>query len=156
MILILDNTVLSNFAVVKRLDLLVTALGTQLSAPTLVLVEFQRGMALERVPVSSLGFLQELVLQPEEIPLYEEFLEHLNAGESACLAIAYHRHGRVLTDDRDARKIAAQRQIPISGTLGIWQRLLTQKQITLQEADSYLQQMIVHGYRSPVSTLADL
>ena len=40
--------------------------------------------------------------------VFQELLMRVNAGEAACLAVASQRNGRILTDDRDARKLAAQ------------------------------------------------
>ena len=76
--------------------------------------------------------------------------------EAACLAVAAHRNGRVLTDDRDARKLAAQMKIPVSGTLGVLLRLVQIDALTLPEANNMLKQMIAQGYRSPVEKLDDL
>jgi len=62
----------------------------------------------------------------------------------------------VFTDDRDAREIAADMQIPVSGTLGLLVRLVDQGALSLQEADDPLRRMIASGYRSPVTQLADI
>jgi predicted nucleic acid-binding protein len=59
----------------------------------------------------------------------------------------------VLTDDRDARKLAAQLRIPVSGTLGILLRVVQIDVVTLPEANDILLQMIAKGYRSPVQDL---
>jgi predicted nucleic acid-binding protein len=95
-------------------------------------------------------------LGAEEEALYQELLEHINAGEASCLAVAAYRGGRVLTDDRDARKLAAQLKIPISGTLGALLRLVQNHALSLPEANELLGQMIAHGYRSPINKLEDL
>jgi predicted nucleic acid-binding protein len=90
------------------------------------------------------------------LPNYHQFLRALNEGEAACLAIALARGCRVLTDDRDARELARQLRIPISGTLGVLIRLVDMKHFRLDEADALLSQMIAAGYRSPVVSLRDL
>jgi len=47
-------------------------------------------------------------------------------------------------------------QIPVSGTLGLLVRLVDQGFLSLQEADDLLRRMIVAGYRSPVTRLAEI
>lgn len=154
--LLLDNTVLSNFALIARVDLLIEAMGDQISTPPQVIDEFNEGVARGRLPQVGLDWLEVVSLEADEEALYQELTGRLNAGEAACLAVAAHRGGRVLTDDRDARILAAQIKIPISGTLGSLLRLIRMQALTLSEANELLSQMIAHGYRSPVEKLEDL
>jgi hypothetical protein len=70
--------------------------------------------------------------------------------------VAAQRNGRILTDDRDARKLAAQLKIPVSGTLGILLRLVQIDALMLFEANEMLGQMVSKGYRSPVQKLEEL
>ncbi len=46
--------------------------------------------------------------------------------------------------------------IPISGTFGLLVRLVDQGILSLTDADALLNQMIVAGYRSPLTSLATL
>ena len=154
--LLLDNTVLSNFALIARVDLLIEAMGDQISTPPQVIDEFNEGVARGRLPQIGLDWLEVVSLEADEEALYQELTGRLNAGEAACLAVAAHRGGRVLTDDRDARILAAQIKIPISGTLGSLLRLIRMQALTLSEANELLSQMIAHGYRSLVEKLEDL
>lgn len=156
MILLLDNTVLSNFALVDRLKLLPKALENQIAAPRQVIAEYDEGVKRGILPETEWDWLQVVKLESAEEALFEEHLRRLNPGEAACLAIAVHRNGFVLTDDRDARKLAAQLKVPVSGTLGVLLRLVQTDTLTLHEANSILQQMIDRGYRSPVHTLDEL
>jgi hypothetical protein len=95
-------------------------------------------------------------LEAKEETLFQELLNRVNAGEAACLAVASQRNGRILTDDRDARKLAAQLKIPVSGTLGILLRLVQTNVLTLSEANEILGWMVSRGYRSPVQKLEEL
>jgi predicted nucleic acid-binding protein len=101
-IALLDNTVLSNFAVAGRVDLLRLALGDDAAAPPEVLAELQAGIDLGRLPPNDWSWLAILSLAESERAVYEQLLERLNAGEAACLALARRRGYRVFTDDRDA------------------------------------------------------
>lgn len=154
--LLLDNTVLSNFALIARVDLLIEAMSDQISTPPQVIDEFNEGVARGRLPQVELDWLEVISLETDEEALDQELTGRLNAGEAACLAVAAHRGGRVLTDDRDARILAAQLKIPINGTLGALLRLIGIQTLTLSEANELLSQMIAQGYRSPVERLEDL
>lgn len=95
-------------------------------------------------------------LDDQENHLFEQYLVRVNAGEASCLAVAGQRGGRILTDDRDARELASQLSIPVSGTLGILLRLVQMQTISLDKANECLRRMIGKGYRSPVGRLDDL
>ena len=156
MIILIDNTVLSNFTLVQRIDLLQQAVGPTAAIPAHVKQEFDTGVQRKRLPTTDLSWLPVLTLSTNEQRVYQQFLQKLNAGEAACLAIASQRQGRVLTDDRDARLLANQLNVPISGTLGVLLRLQTLKLLSLSQADALLAEMITKGYRSPVQSLQEL
>jgi predicted nucleic acid-binding protein len=153
---LLDNTVMSNVAVVGRPDLLQIAFGNTLATPQQAFAELEAGMRLGALPHLDWQWLPVWTLDAAEVPHFNLFLRTLNAGEAACLAIALTRRCRVLTDDRDARELARQLQIPVSGTLGALTRLVDMKHLSLDEADVLLSLMTVAGYRSPVVSLRDL
>ncbi len=156
MMLLLDNTVLSNFALVDRIELLSKALGSEVATTSQVIGEFNDGVARNRLPETKLDWLEVISMEAKEETLFRELLARVNAGEAACLAVAAQRNGRILTDDRDARKLAAQLKIPVSGTLGILLRLVQIGALTSPDADEILKQMIAGGYRSPVKKLEEL
>ncbi len=156
MLLLLDNTVLVNFALVGRADLLRLALGPEVATPPQVMEEFLAGVALGRVPETDWTWLSVVSLSAIEEESHQQLRRHLNQGEAACLAVAAHRPARVLTDDWDARATAGRRGIAISGTLGVLVRLAKSDQLTAAQADDLLQNMIAQGYRSPVESIKDL
>lgn len=156
MIILLDNTVLSNFALVGRADLLQQALGQTAATTVQVLQEFQRGVDLELLPATDWRWLRVLTLASQEEALNRQLCERLNAGEASCLAIAAQLKGQVMTDDRDARWIATQMQIPISGTLGLLRYLVELEDLSLSVADQLLHTMIEFGYRSPIESISEL
>ncbi len=156
MIVLLDNTVLSNFALVGYAAHLRFILGETAATTPQVLQEFERGVELGLLPVVDWSWLRVLTFTPQEKALYKRFCERLNAGEASCLAIAAQRKGRVLTDDRDARWVATQMQIPIGGTLGLLRYLVEREDLSLLAADQLLREMIELGYRSPIESIAEL
>ncbi len=107
MIALLDNTLLSNFTLVERADLVRLGLGEHAVTTEAVWDELQTGMRVGRLPDQDWSWLQVLALEEGEQVLYRHFARRLNMGEASCLAIAASRGYRVLTDDRDAREMAA-------------------------------------------------
>jgi predicted nucleic acid-binding protein len=155
-LLLLDNTVLSNFALVGHIALLEQVLGHRAATVTEVVREYQRGVLLRRVPEINWQWLTVHHLVPDEIALYRAFLRRLSAGEAACLAVAYTRKMSVVTDDRDARQIAIQYGIPKTGTIGLLVQAIQVQKVTLNQGNQILQQMISTGYRSPLDALDTL
>ncbi|MBI3952080.1 MAG: DUF3368 domain-containing protein [Acidobacteria bacterium] len=147
--ILLNNTVLSNFAQVHRINLLEVAASGRAAMTEAVLEEFNKGIALGYFQDISLDWLPVLSLSPEEQQTFQLIQLRLGAGEASCLAIAHHRGMRVATDDMDARRHAQRSGIPISGTLGILVYLVGNHIINLQEANAILAEMIQHGYRAP-------
>lgn len=156
MIALLDNTVLSNFAVVGRSDLIHRVLGEDAATVEAVWDEHQAGIRAGRLPAEDWSWLPVLPLRESEVALFQQLSRRLNAGESACLALAAERGGRILTDDRDARETAAEWHIAISGTLGLLLQAIDLGIITIAEGNELLQRMIADGYRSPVISLREL
>ena len=58
MILLLDNTVLSNFALVECISLLPDALGSQIATTSQVISEYQNGVAKGILPAASWEWLE--------------------------------------------------------------------------------------------------
>lgn len=154
--ILLDNTVLSNFAVVRRSELLRVAFGDLPATSQEVLEELNVGISRGKLPDLDWSWLPAWTLDETEKAHYEHFLHTLNAGEASCLAMALVRGCRFLTDDRDARELAGLLQVPISGTLGVLARLIDIGAVELDEAESLLREMIAAGYRSPITSLVEI
>jgi predicted nucleic acid-binding protein len=155
-IALLDNTVMSNFALVERPDLLRTAFGGTLATPQQAFNELVAGVRRGKLPDLDWSWLSVWALEAAETPHYRQFLRRLNAGEAACLAMAIHREGRLVTDDRDARELAHRLRIPLSGTLGVLVRLVDVGALQVEQADALLSRMMVAGYYWPVVSLEEL
>lgn len=156
MITLLDNTVMSNLAVVERPDLLIAAFGKELATPEQAFAELVTGVQCGKLPDLDWSWLPIWTLQAAETSRFQRFRAALNAGEAACLAMALNRGCRVVTDDRDAREFARRLQIPLSGTLGVLIRLVDIGSLGIDHADALLSRMIAAGYRSPVLSLQEL
>ena len=153
---LLDNTVLSNFALVGQTHLLRDSLGRRAATVAEVVQEYERGVLLGRTPPLNWQWITIYGLAADELELYQTFLRKVSAGEAACLTVAYLRTMAVFTDDRDARQIAIQYGIPVSGTIGVLVEATRRNILSLEQANRVLLEMIHLGYRAPFSTLDSL
>lgn len=151
---LVDNTVLSNFAKVNRLNLLKKAFK-KVYVTEHVLGEFKRGVERCVLPNLSIDF-EVLKLRDEEFELYNSLRVKLGKGEASCLAIAKKRGMKILTDDSDARKIANILGVPVSGTVGVLVRCIERNVISKEEGNQILKDMISKGFYSPISDLNEI
>lgn len=149
-----DTTVLSNFAQVKRPDLLRQAFP-DLAAPTQVREELAVGEKLGVVPPCDWSWLKIIELTDSEQVRAVELRKYLQAGEAACIAMVAARGGRLLTDDRAARHMAGTLGITVSGTIGVLIRLWRRGILVAEQGDALLSEMIGHGYRSPILSIRE-
>jgi predicted nucleic acid-binding protein len=153
--ILLDNTVLSNFALVKRTDL-VLQLWPHCSTTADTWREYQAGVALGYLPKETWTTLPRTELNETEEKIARQLVNALGAGERTCIAVAKTRNGLFVTDDRKARQVALEMGVIVSGTLGILVVAVERKIIPIGEANQLLAQMIEYGYRSPVDNLRSL
>lgn len=159
-----NTTALSNFAVAGRLDLLRDRYRGSAFTTLEVVDELRRGVKAGYLylgpilrEVEDLG--QEAwidILAPqsaEEHYLRAEFDDRLDAGEASCLAIAVLRGLTFVTDDLAARQLAKERNVSVTGTLGILVALVRSEVLSLPEANAMLFDMIHQRYHSPVDRL---
>jgi predicted nucleic acid-binding protein len=154
--IVLDNTVLSNFALVQHPEYIRQAFCEPAGTTEQVLDELARGVELGRLPECSWEWLERIRMTATEVSQFTQLRQQLDEGEASCLAVATQRQWKVATDDKDARKWAIRLHIPHTGTLGILGLLITQNQMTLTEGNAWLHRMIEAGYHSPMKTLDGL
>ncbi len=137
---VLNTTVLSNFAQVGHVELL-------LDLPRLITVkavreELEAGVETHPYTEHALSVLGA------EIPVIvpsgaaqqseEQLLESLDSGEAQALAVAEAEDGTLITDDGDARSIAEQRGVELTGSIGVLVRVVKHGHITAEAVDEYL------------------
>lgn len=165
--LILDTTVLSNFALAGHISLLKRLYLGQACTALAVADEIRCGLnsgyeylrAAEEalLPLSPTGWLPVLTLtSPQEQMLFIELSASLASGEASCLALALSRGFILASDDRAARRQAAERGVRLTGTIGILVRAVRERHMPLWEANDVLVRMIALRYRSPVQRLDEL
>lgn len=162
---VVNNTVLSNFSLVGRLDILRELFG-KVYVTHEVREELLRGIEegyafLERaeaeIKVGEDAWLELVGFdKPGEEESFREYARKLGYGEASCLALARHRGWLVLTDDRAARKTLRQEGLEVTGTLGILKLAVESGLLTLEEGNALLQWMIRGGYHSPYEDLEDI
>jgi predicted nucleic acid-binding protein len=155
-LVLLDNTVLTNFALVNRPDLVLDLWGSGSATTSAVMTEYQAGVTSRGLPADIWDPLLQLTPNSVEKDFAESLSPKLGSGERASLAIAVHRKGILACDDAEARREAKRFSLPITGSIGILVLNVRQGRLTLAEANALLEEMIALGYRSPVPTLDDL
>ena len=155
MSVIVNNTVISNFAVAEQLDLLRDITGEIYTTPE-VIKEVEEGIKTGRL------FLKQIIqiikkddwilvagLDGKEKSLFDIMPKKLADGERSCLAIALVRGWSFFSDDWHARTYAENNNIPLSGTFGLLNTAVDDKILSEYQADEILQVMIKNNYRSP-------
>ncbi len=154
--ILLDNTVLTNFVLVDRTDL-VMRLWPQAACTTLsVLAEYRAGVASGLLPPDAWASLSVVTLTEEETAFAASLSPRLGVGERTCLAVVVQRRGLLVSDDLDARRVAEQHDVPKTGTIGILVLCVRKGYLSRDQADTLLAEMVAHGYRSPVASLGPL
>ena len=158
-----DTVTLCNFALCGRFGLLLDRYGASLCVTEQVRVELAAGHAagyvgLEAVEEALAGgsILPAEPMQTAEYALFAELLRTLGAGEASCIALARHRGGVVVTDDRTARRRCSELRIPVTGTIGVLKALCVDHTLSAQEADAVVGRMVEIGFYSPIRRISDL
>jgi predicted nucleic acid-binding protein len=92
----------------------------------------------------------------QELRYFHDLPSRLHRGEASSLAIARQRNWLMLTDDHDARQEAMRQGIMVSGSVGCLVLAVEHHICNLSQANTWLEQMIRQGYRSPVTDLTPL
>jgi predicted nucleic acid-binding protein len=155
---VLDTTAPSNFAYVGRMGLL-EALPRVCTVPA-VRSELRAG-------VESYPYLQRaLGALGDGIPVVElddsveartgELAGRLDPGEAQAFAVADVYDGTLVTDDGQARTLARNEAVPVTGSIGVLVRAVEDERISVSDADRWLKQwMDETDYRAPSREFSD-
>lgn len=155
-LILLDNTVLTNLALIHRTDLVFRLWAGAVCTAAAVISEYQAGAGQAKFSANAWEALRIIKLTEQETGWMNDLSPKLGAGEKSCIAVARHRQGAFASDDLDARTTARGNRIPLTGTLGILLLSIESGHISLEQGNSFLEQLIASGYRSPVQTLDGL
>ena len=150
---VLDNTAVSNFAVVGRMDILRDRYGGRLLVTPEVLVEAEQGPGrgvLRRALDEGWVELRKVYADSEEYVVFVELRDRgLGMGEASSIAVCSAGGTWVfVSDDLDARKEARRRGVDVVGTYGILARHVVDGALSLDEGNELLRRMIEAGFRS--------
>jgi predicted nucleic acid-binding protein len=156
----LDNSAISNFAVVGRMDILRERYEGRLAVTREVLLEAERGPcpeALRRAVQEGWVELRPIYADSRE---YEVFVELRNKGfglGEASLIAACSVGGTwvFVSDDLDARREAGRRGVGVVGTYGILAREVAEGKMGLADGNGLLRRMIEAGFRSHSDNLRE-
>jgi len=150
----LDNTAVSNFSAVGRMDILRKRYGGRLMVTREVLLEAEKGPRPEAIRQA----IEEGWVKVR--PLYADSEEHgvfvelrargFGMGEASSIAVACSTGGTwvFVSDDLDARREAGRRGVGVVGTYGILVREVAEGRMSLEEGNALLRRMIASGFRS--------
>jgi len=86
--------------------------------------------------------------------LETELLEKLDRGETQSLAVAEVSDGTIVTDDGDAGRTTNDRDVNLTGSIGLLVRFVEEGRLPTRTADGYLKRWIDEaGFRSPARDL---
>lgn len=153
---IIDNTVLTNFALVGRPDIVLSLWPDSVATTPEVTAEYTTGIAVANLPSEAWIELPVVSLSNAEFAFSLSLSHRLGAGERACLAVAVSQKILLATDDYDARKYAQRARLTVVGTIGILISTVQKGFIHLDEAQKLLDRMIAAGYRSPITRLDNI
>lgn len=157
---LLDNTVISNFSAVGRMDILRDRYERRLVVTPEVLAEAELGPlpdVMRRALEEGWVELRKLYADSEEHGVFVE-LRNKGFGLGEASSIAACSAGRTwvfVSDDLDARREAGRRGVEVVGTYGILARHVAEGKIGLEEGNALLMEMIGAGFRSHSDDLRD-
>lgn len=161
--IVLDATVLSNFASSNSISWLTAVFTTLVTAPV-VHRELRHGLEHGH------EFLQPALtaVENDEIPVYypatngvtpTEFptlFDELDRGEAQALGIAERLDGAVATDDLPARRLAVERDVPKTGSVGLLVAGVLRDELSAATADEWLDVWQAKAdYHRPVESVSD-
>ena len=134
-----DASTLINFLILDRVDLLGSLTEFDFRVPAEVAGEILDPTERIRLDTAlASGWLAEIRLSsPVELSTYAQLRERLGRGESAALALAFHRDRSVACDDRATIRAADELLGPgrILNTPGLLLLAITEGHLSVEEAD---------------------
>jgi predicted nucleic acid-binding protein len=154
LLVLLDTTILTNFALVGLTSILRDLWGDRGATTKEVLEEYAAGVETGKLPHEEWTHkLKTITLSPEEQVLGINMFPKHGKGERSCLAVAIARGAILATDDQLARRAALSHAIELIGTIGILKTCVQSRLLSRIDAQRKLEEMIAAGYYSPILKL---
>ncbi|RLM32922.1 hypothetical protein [Haloarcula sp. Atlit-120R] len=157
---VLDATVLSNYASTDSVSWLTTTLDALQTVPA-VRTELEQGRevgyaylehALDVLESGRIGIVETT---PEQLQQdYPEVQNRLDPGEAEALVAAHTAGGTLVTDDGPARALAADYDVALTGSIGLLVRGVVRYDVSIETADEWLTTWIEErNYYAPVDSV---
>jgi predicted nucleic acid-binding protein len=157
---VLDATVLSNYASTEFITWLTTTLDALQTVPA-VRTELEQGRevgyaylehALDVLESGEIGIAETA---PEQLQQdYPKVQTRLDPGEAESLVAAHTAGGALVTDDGTARTLAADYDVALTGSIGLLVRGVVLEELTVETADEWLTTWIEErNYYAPVDSV---
>lgn len=166
---VLDTTVLSNYARTGSIDWLVDAVGIPVTVHA-VRQELEQGVeegheylgealeamaAVDEAPTTETDYVAVVPLGGLPRTDAPEAMEELDRGEAHALYCAW-PEGFLATDDLDARELARRRSVNVTGSIGLLVDGIERGLLSPETADEWLENWREVGYHSPVESVEEL
>lgn len=156
---VLDTTVLSNFASTDSVSLLTAVLASPVVVPA-VRAELERGLEAghDYLDTTVRALDDGLVVRSlSSEDNYQDVRERLDPGEAESLLGAIEHGGTLATDDLAARRVADQRDVPVTGSIGLLVLGVELDHIDRNTADDWLDTWRDRrGYYAPVESVTEI
>jgi predicted nucleic acid-binding protein len=153
LLVLLDTTILTNFALVGLTALLKDLWGDLAATIEAVLEEYVTGVNTGKLPNENWAHLTIVTLSSGEHVLGIKLFPKYGKGERSCLTLAVSRGAILATDDQLARRAAKLHGIEFIGTIGILKTCVQTGLLSPLVAQQKLEEMIAAGYYSPILRL---
>lgn len=157
--IVVDTTVLSNFASTDSISFLIAVLESPMVVPA-VRDELKRGLDTghDYLDTAVDALSDELPVRPLSSDRDSQHIrERLNLGEAESLLAAIEHDGTLATDDLAARKVADQRDVPVTGSIGLLVLGIEHDHIDRETADEWLDTWREQrGYYAPVESVTEI
>jgi predicted nucleic acid-binding protein len=152
----IDSTVLSNFALIGRTDLVYSLWHDSARTTKAVMEEYQAGSDVLNLPEKAWEKLVVHELSAKEIDQLASVPSQLGTGERSCLAAAIVQGAVFASDDRLARKRAIEAGLIVVGSIGILIQCIKKGLIDKPATQELLDKMINAGFYSPINNLDEI
>ena len=157
---VLDNTAVSNFSAVGRMDILADVTGGDSSSRARCWQRRKRGRipshsAVDRGGLGRASTPLRRIRGAWHLPRTAN--RGFGLGEASSIATASSKDERwvFVSDDLDARREAGRRGVGVVGTYGILAREVAEGTMSLEEGNALLRRMIASGFRSHSDNLRE-
>jgi predicted nucleic acid-binding protein len=161
--IVFDCCCISNFALSDSLFILERLYGQSAHITNFVSAEILRGIQQNHKDLMKVqealrkGWIKEIVLNSKkEKSLYETLAVSLGLGEASSIAAAKFRGYVFACDDRAARRESGLMAVKLTGTVGILEKAVEKRIVSLNEGNRILIKMIEIGFYSPVKSLKNI